>query len=630
MRPLHSRAVERLAFIATLALALSACGGGGGERPPDEGGTSPKPHVVIQGISPTQDIGGNESGTLELVLTNDGTAAATNVVISPDWPIGVSFNYGPNWGHTTCAASGGATCSATPWDLTVPSIPVGGEVRLQLLVAISGGAVGPLVVHFGVSADGQPLSNAESTDVRITTWSTTLRVETEGPMSLPASSRSVTWIVSVLNDGPDAARESRLVDTLDPAQSLLGVRCEGFGGAQCPSVLGTDMSLPGMPVGGRLRFEIDAAVAPGSGPLIANWMRATTRADVNPFDDEGMASTAIIDLPSHESPSLITLQSDPGDYLADGGSYAYTQVDSIFGIEATGEALSIGASGDTSVGFAFRLPGETGRLLEGSWAIGGYDLEGRASLPFFSGSFESRGCNLSAGVLTIDHVAYDGDTLQAIDMRLTQRCEYAQPALHAQIHWSAADTSKPAGPTLPIPQALWSPPASSLPADQNYVWLESYVGGVAQPTRLVAGTDVHFAFSLGGPTLQLSLGQPSANYEAQGAFMPMAGLDLLQPGYYPHLRSLPEANRAFGAVYWVNNFQACSTATGWMAVDHIEWSGTTLRALDMRFMQDCGDSGNPQYGQIHWVDPNAIATRIRRLGALPVQDMRIGVSPTAV
>lgn len=614
MSRLHSGVVIRFAFVWAVALALNACGGGGGggARTPDDGTSSPEPHVVIRGISPTQDIGGNESGTLELVLNNDGSAVATNVVITPDWPLAVSFNYGPNWGHTSCTAFGGAVCSATPWDLTVPSIPVGGEVRLQLLVAVSGGAVGPLVVRFSASAEGQPPSAAESTDVRITTWSTSLRVEAEGPMSLPTSSRTVTWIVSVLNDGPDPARESRLVDTLGGTQTLTGVRCRASGGAQCPTVLGADMSLTGMPVGGRLRFEMEAEVAPGSGPLIANTMRATTRADVNPFDDEAMASTTVIDLPGHDDPSLITVQSDPNDFLAEGGAYAYTQVDSIYGIEVAGDGLSIGASGDTNVSFAFRLPGEQGRLVEGTWAIGSYDLEGRASLPFFTGSFGSNGCNLSAGILTIDHAAYVGDALQSIDLRLVQRCEYAQDALHAQIHWSASDTSKPAGPTLPIPETLWAAPAEAVPADQNYVWLESYVDGVAQPTRLVAGADVHFAFSLGGPTLQLSLGQPSANYEAQGAFMPMAGLDLLQRGYYPRLRSVPEANRAFGGVWWVNNFQSCSTATGWMAVDRIEWSGTTLRALDMRFVQDCGGSGNPQYGQIHWVDPNAMASWLRR------------------
>jgi len=49
--------------------------------------------------------------------------------------------------------------------------------------------------------------------------------------------------------------------------------------------------------------------------------------------------------------------------------------------------------------------------------------------------------------------------------------------------------------------------------------------------------------------------------------------------------------------------ETCGSSIGWFAVDNIQWSGSTLTALDLRFGNTCGSGTDPAYGQIHWVGP---------------------------
>ncbi len=68
-------------------------------------------------------------------------------------------------------------------------------------------------------------------------------------------------------------------------------------------------------------------------------------------------------------------------------------------------------------------------------AVGGLDWHG-----------EGRGCNTLTGWFAIDDVTYRNGNLSVIDLRFEQHCEGQSPAIHATIHWDAADPTMPQGP----------------------------------------------------------------------------------------------------------------------------------------------------------------------------------------
>jgi hypothetical protein len=481
-------------------------------------------------------------------------------------------------------------------------MPVHGTATLQVPATVGGGAQGPLSAKFTVSADGQAASAADTVSLDIETWSSDVAVFNEGLLTLSPSDTRVTWIVNVLSVGPDAARQIQLTDSLDSAQSLSGMTCTAYGGAACPDALGLNMTLAGMPVGGRLRFAITANVAAGSGPLISNSMASASQGDINPFDDSSTATTPIVDPSAPTQSNNLAAQSDSDDFLGAGNTYFLTQVNSIFQLTVQGSTVSLSAQGDDGINLRFSLPANYAQLAPGTWSYGEFyglpDPEGRPSLPSpVSALVDSRACDTARGVLTIDRADYAGGNLQALDLRLVHHCESDDPALHAQLHWKASDTSSPVGPTLPIPAGLWSADPSIIPTSGNYAILRL---SAESPSQVFAGSNETFSFSTGGGPV-LTMNVSPAGFTA--SFAPMTPLTQLQPGYYPHVKDIAGDNRAFGGLSWSLGGEACASSIGWIAVDNIQWSGSTLAAMDLRFGGTCGSNTDPVNGQIHWVGP---------------------------
>jgi len=596
----------RCSLVLASAFLVTACGGGGSATtttttvpPVTPPPVSTTPHVSIQATGPTGGIGGNDVGYINIILTSDGDAVANNVTVSPTWGTGISLSA---IDAIRCTATGGAQCSGLPVSWSIPSMPVHSTATLQVPAAVSGGVRSPLSAQFTISAEGQVASTTDTVSLTIDTWSSDVAIFNEGPLTLSASATRVTWIVNVLSVGPDSTHEIQLTDSLDGAQSLAGITCTAYGAATCPDTLGLKMTSPGLPAGGRLRLAITANIAAASGPLISNSMTAASLGDINPFDDSSTATTPIADPPTPIQSNYMAVQSDPDDFLGGGQVNFLTQVNSIFGVSVQGSNVELSAAGDDSFHLQFSLPAGYAQLAPGIWSYGTFfqmsDPEGRAPLQSTaSATVGSRSCDGARGVLAIDRADYTGGNLQALDLRLVHHCESWDPTIHAQIHWQASDTSSPLGPTLPIPSGLWSADPSVVPTSGNYAILKLSANS---PSQVFNTSNSTFSFSTGGGPI-LTMNVLPAFYTA--SFAPMSPLTQLQRGYYPHVKDISEFNRAYGGLGWSLGGETCGSSIGWFAVDNIQWSGSTLTALDLRFGNTCGSGTDPAYGQIHWVGP---------------------------
>ncbi|HLL85041.1 MAG TPA: hypothetical protein VK420_20390 [Longimicrobium sp.] len=301
--------------------------------------------------------------------------------------------------------------------------------------------------------------------------------------------------------------------------------------------------------------------------------------------------------PAPPAPNLVQLQSDAGDYIGGGGSFSYTQANSIISVSAIGNRLVVKISGDQEWHGEFQSPGALGQLEPGSYTnLKRYPFQeqGAGALSWFG---EGRGCNDLTGAFTIDSVKYEGAQLTAIDMRFEQRCSGGTTALRGTIHWAAGDTTTPQGPVVPIPSSLWRPAPGSTPVTQKYLHLVSDPGDYIGQARSYNYVGSGFTVSATGGRLVVSVTQ---GQRWNGVFQAMNVLTQLRPGYYGDLRRFPFHNPIRGGLDWSGEGRGCNTLTGWFAIDEITYSAGRLKSVDLRFEQHCEGGAPALRGQIRW------------------------------
>ena len=298
--------------------------------------------------------------------------------------------------------------------------------------------------------------------------------------------------------------------------------------------------------------------------------------------------------------TTITLVSDPGDYIGQGASYVYTNADALITTSNASNYFHISVDGNENWRGDFAIPNTYTELLPGSYAnLTRYPFDDPA-IGGLSWSGEGRGCNTLTGWIVINSATYVAGALTELDMQFEQHCEGVVAALHGDIKWYADDTTMPPGPVLPIPEALWSPDPSLLPASGNFVYLESdtgdYIGGGATYSY-TEFTDT-ISVSAVSNLLSVSVGGWHANFKA------MNFLTALEPGYYGDLQRYPFNNPVKGGLNWSGNGRGCNTLTGWFAVDNVRYVDTVLAEITLRFEQHCEGGVPALHGIVKWMNPD--------------------------
>jgi hypothetical protein len=136
----------------------------------------------------------------------------------------------------------------------------------------------------------------------------------------------------------------------------------------------------------------------------------------------------------------LTMSSDPGDYVGQGLSYAYSVPATTFSVQNGGNLVRVDTSVPGSPGdfwnLAFQAP--AGQQLQAGttyqadrWPFQPSDVAG---LEVFG---QGRGCNTLTGNFTILDATYGPfGYLESFDATFSQHCEQAAPALHGEIKLS--------------------------------------------------------------------------------------------------------------------------------------------------------------------------------------------------
>jgi hypothetical protein len=305
----------------------------------------------------------------------------------------------------------------------------------------------------------------------------------------------------------------------------------------------------------------------------------------------------------------ILVSSDPGDWVGNGGDYAYTQATAAIRVTASGGALSVDIQGDENWRANFVLPASHGKVTPGTFnnvtrwpfhepAVGGMDWSG-----------EGRGCNELIGAFRVNSSEYVGAELVAVDLDFVQHCEGDAPALFGNIRWFANDPTVPPGPMRNVPDRLWSPAPDATPATGTFVYLESapsdFVGDAKQYTYTPRNS--HLSVTQANGALSVGL---NGDEWWTGNFKAMNVVSRVRPGWYRDLQRWPFHNPVKGGLDWSGDGRGCNQLVGWFAVDEITYVNGQLATLDMRFEQRCQDVPwlvGPLRGRIRW-DANDSAT----------------------
>ena len=139
-------------------------------------------------------------------------------------------------------------------------------------------ATAALLAAMLATACGGGSRSASGTDLEVTGF---------GPAGTVVSGSTVKFNMSVTNVGDREANDIRIVDQVGNQLALTGIVCSAAGGATCPATTGPSMTVPAMPAGGVLRFEVSATVgATGAGTItVTNTMTATIADDINRGDN---------------------------------------------------------------------------------------------------------------------------------------------------------------------------------------------------------------------------------------------------------------------------------------------------------------------------------------------------------
>ncbi len=171
-----------------------------------------------------------------VTVTNNGVNDSNNATLTNSEPAGIVFN---SW---TCAAAGGAVCSTSAGagsiNETTTSLPVGGSLTYTVNVDVPSGFSGNLDNIAGVTTTNtdNSSSNNVATDTDTQSSLIDLEVSNDNGMTTYNAGSTLTYTVSVTNNGPSDATSVVFTNTAPAGTVISSWSCTG---TSCPNASGS-------------------------------------------------------------------------------------------------------------------------------------------------------------------------------------------------------------------------------------------------------------------------------------------------------------------------------------------------------------------------------------------------------
>ena len=288
-------------------LVLSACAAGSGRQ-----GTQ----ITVTGTGPTAPVLSGTNAVFVMTVTNTGPYDASNIKLIDN--IGNQLKLI----SITCSATGGTTCpNPATVEMDIPSMPNGSALVFTVTVQLDNGATGTI-------DNSMVASFAEEIDPPALQRSSLPRRIASSPMSLSAElGRQVLWsgstavfVMTVTNNGPDAATGFNVFDNVGNGLALTGITCAASGGAVCPATVGALTAVDSLPSGGVLTFTVSTQIAQNVNGTISNQLVADIKTNPTSSSNSYYATATVV------TADLKVSGTPPPGPLLSGSAAAFTMV----------------------------------------------------------------------------------------------------------------------------------------------------------------------------------------------------------------------------------------------------------------------------------------------------------------
>ena len=296
-----------LLYLWVLAV-VSACAAGSGRQ-----GTQ----IVVSGTGPTAPVAAGANAVFVMTVTNTGPYDASNIKLVDN--VGNQLKLI----SITCSASGGATCPTAPTvEMTIPSLPNGGALIFSVTVQLDSNATGTIENAMVASFAEEIDPTAETAAATATAFSiiTNVVVSGTGPTGTLVGGDTAVFVMTVTNNGPDAATNFDLHDTAGNGVSPVSITCTASGGAVCPASVGILMTVDSLPAGGVLTFDVTTQIALNANGTVSNELVADLPTNPSQSANTFYATAIVV------SADLAVSGTAPAGPLLGGAAGAFTMV----------------------------------------------------------------------------------------------------------------------------------------------------------------------------------------------------------------------------------------------------------------------------------------------------------------
>lgn len=120
---------------------------------------------------------------------------------------------------------------------------------------------------------------------------TDLIVTGVGPSGVLFGGDTAQFVMTVTNDGDYDASDVTITNLIGNQMAVTSMTCSASRGATCPETVSVVTTVPSLPAGGKLTFEVDALVAQGANGTLSNTMTASF-SNENDRGDNSATATA--------------------------------------------------------------------------------------------------------------------------------------------------------------------------------------------------------------------------------------------------------------------------------------------------------------------------------------------------
>ena len=232
-------------------------------------------NAVLGGTGPTGTLVGGSTAVFVMTVTNNGPDATGAFNVFDNVGSGLALT------GITCTAAGGAVCPDTVGILTaVDDLPAGGVLTFTVTTIVGQNATGTLTNQLVIDVKSSQTQSGKSVYATVVVANSNLSITGTAPAAPLAGGDAAAFTMVVGNNGPSASESVTLTNTLSANVTASGaITCAAAGGAVCPPVPGSTMTVASIPVAGTLTFTVPFTVNLGASGPITDTLSAASASD---------------------------------------------------------------------------------------------------------------------------------------------------------------------------------------------------------------------------------------------------------------------------------------------------------------------------------------------------------------